>query len=348
MYFLLRLCALAIVAFCAPAAAHLDAPSPPPAQFQVSFPSVHPHAQVLISLQRTLRVPDDGKSYPLPPGLGMFAAEPEPSRLAPTLLVPMLQSEAMWLSFQGHYPVRIRVLSGRIDAVSGAVVDLAPGALPGGHFPTDPQGYVVAPPQPWLDGFRTAEGYVRQWVAEPLKTGRTAEEQLASSVDPLGGLWIGVEPLRAEHYEPPVQPTRSSTALGSSASPDSLFDSGSSMGLAPGGTIVQQIFTDDRSPEHWSGLIVWHRVELLSSLAWVERTGHVPPQRPLDAQTYTTHGYPWFTYWDRERTALAGPSPFSALRSLAEWSGTDPSVVIPGSQVRDLSPPLVPSAIEAQ
>lgn len=37
-----------------------------------SFPEVHPQAKLTISLQRTLRIPDDGNAYPLPPGLGNF------------------------------------------------------------------------------------------------------------------------------------------------------------------------------------------------------------------------------------------------------------------------------------
>ncbi len=32
------------------------------------FPKVHDEAECAISFQRTLRIPDDGKSYPLPPG----------------------------------------------------------------------------------------------------------------------------------------------------------------------------------------------------------------------------------------------------------------------------------------
>ncbi|HDO25449.1 MAG TPA: hypothetical protein ENG95_02235 [Nitrospirae bacterium] len=37
-----------------------------------SFPEVHPEARFSISFQKTLRIPDDNKEYPLPPGLGKF------------------------------------------------------------------------------------------------------------------------------------------------------------------------------------------------------------------------------------------------------------------------------------
>ena len=36
------------------------------------FPEVHQDAVCSIGFQRTLRIPDDGKDYPLPPGLGCF------------------------------------------------------------------------------------------------------------------------------------------------------------------------------------------------------------------------------------------------------------------------------------
>ncbi len=37
-----------------------------------SFPDVHPDAEISINFQRTLRIPDDKNTYPLPPGLGTF------------------------------------------------------------------------------------------------------------------------------------------------------------------------------------------------------------------------------------------------------------------------------------
>ncbi len=37
-----------------------------------SFPEVHPKATLRIDFQRTLRIPDNGRDYPLPPGLGNF------------------------------------------------------------------------------------------------------------------------------------------------------------------------------------------------------------------------------------------------------------------------------------
>ncbi len=39
---------------------------------KISFPDVHRDAQGSIDFQRTLRIPDDGREYPLPAGLGSF------------------------------------------------------------------------------------------------------------------------------------------------------------------------------------------------------------------------------------------------------------------------------------
>lgn len=36
------------------------------------FPEIHPEARVSVVFNRTLRIPDDGRTHPLPPGLGHF------------------------------------------------------------------------------------------------------------------------------------------------------------------------------------------------------------------------------------------------------------------------------------
>jgi hypothetical protein len=75
------------------------------------FPDIHPHATCSIDLQRTLRIPDDGKRHPLPPGLGSFPLRhlddftprgPENWRERGGVIMPMHQAEAMWLNFTAH------------------------------------------------------------------------------------------------------------------------------------------------------------------------------------------------------------------------------------------------------
>lgn len=71
-----------------------------------SFPGVHTDARLSIEFQRTLRIPDDGSDYPLPPDLGRFPlrhvddfAENVPAQWIRQggVMLPMYQSEALWL-----------------------------------------------------------------------------------------------------------------------------------------------------------------------------------------------------------------------------------------------------------
>ena len=100
-----------------------------------SFPDVHPEARLTIDFQRTLRIPDDGNNYPLPPGLGRFPIKhvDDYAKKVPSLwtehggvMLPMYQSEALWLNFNSEYlrdyrtsyPFAIKVATGKINAVS--------------------------------------------------------------------------------------------------------------------------------------------------------------------------------------------------------------------------------------
>ena len=66
--------------------------------------------RVSITFQRTLRIPDDGRSYPLPPGLGAFPIRrvkdflrkvPAAWKERGGYFIPMYQREALWISFRG-------------------------------------------------------------------------------------------------------------------------------------------------------------------------------------------------------------------------------------------------------
>ena len=178
-------------------------------QLVFSFPEVHPQARLAVEFQRTLRIPDDGRSYPLPPGLGRFplrhvddhaTAVPPAWREHGGVLLPMYQSEALWVRFAStylpahvtSYPFAVKVAAGKVNAATGG-----PWAEGLGR---QPQDYVVAPVQPWLDGYCVEKGFVRQFVAMPLGPGYTAEEQLTGSAEH-GGLQLVVHPMRREAFE---------------------------------------------------------------------------------------------------------------------------------------------------
>lgn len=68
------------------------------------FPEVHEDAESSIHFQRTLRIPNDGKDYPLPPGLGSFPLRhlDDYSQRMPAawqerggVIMPVRQAEAM-------------------------------------------------------------------------------------------------------------------------------------------------------------------------------------------------------------------------------------------------------------
>ncbi len=113
------------------------------------FPDVHRDAVLRIGFQRTLRIPDDDKKYHLPPGLGLFPLRhvddfpdsvPELWTQHGGVVLPMYQSEALWINFSADYPFAIKVAAGKINAVSGGTWSTG--------LADDPQDYVVTPEQP--------------------------------------------------------------------------------------------------------------------------------------------------------------------------------------------------------
>jgi hypothetical protein len=80
---------------------------------------------VTLTFQRTLRIPDDGRSYPLPPGLGTLShphacddyKRPRARRRGAKssgVFIPMYQREAMWISFQAALaPRAVKMAAGR-------------------------------------------------------------------------------------------------------------------------------------------------------------------------------------------------------------------------------------------
>ncbi len=168
----------------------------------IRFPEVHEEAACSIEFQRTLRIPDDGKDYPLPPGLGDFPLRhlDDFARRVPGgwltrggVIMPMHQAEAMWISFGGgEYPFAVKIATGKVCAVTGETWV--------NHLNGDPQDYVVLPKQPWLDGYCVEKGMIRQFVAMPLGEGYSVEEQITGAAEH-GGVQIVVYPMKKERYE---------------------------------------------------------------------------------------------------------------------------------------------------
>jgi hypothetical protein len=92
--------------------------------------------RVSVGFQRTLRIPDDGRTYPLPPGLGLlpihsvddYADRVSRSwRTAGRYFVALYRREALWISVHGApwKPNAVKIGIGGINAVSSRVWDEA-------------------------------------------------------------------------------------------------------------------------------------------------------------------------------------------------------------------------------
>ena len=316
-------------------------------------------ARLAICFQRTLRLPDDGNTYPLPPGLGRFPLRsigPYASRLPASwtsrggVLMPIHQAEALWLRFHTGYGWALKVGTGLLNAVNARPWE--PGLL------RQPQSYVVLPEQPWLDGYCTGEGVISQFVAARMGQGYTAAEQLLSTA--AGGLQLEAFPLKPEAWfakrlqnrlpkscadllariVPELAPRRDRFLY-------RLTGSSPTMGLGAGGKMKQKIYQDPWEPEDWdlaSPSRLW--VHLCDAAAWFHITGALPPQEPFTAQEYAASGLPWFDYYGEDLAALKASPFFARLKSvfaLAKEKG-DPTIpqeetVLPGPVV-----PLGPQA----
>jgi hypothetical protein len=202
-----------------------------------------------LTFDRTLRVPEDGKSYHLPAILGTFPVlntEYFEHSLPPIMtrkggvFLPMFQREALVISLQpsgdeeaeaAHYAVRVH--AGSINAISGDLgQDLTVETK---------QDYILAPQQQRLDGFCTEKGIVKQFVAMPIGFKYTVESQVTGD-EFIGGIQLEVAPrLKGTgHYSlHGHQKDRGPLTHDVVMTPDSLdrFKSPRQLGFAPGSII---------------------------------------------------------------------------------------------------------------
>lgn len=145
-----------------------------------------------VCFRRTLRIPEDGKDYPLPPGFSRFPickvedyADKVPANWLEDggFFIPMHQREALYLEFGGAAwrPAAAKIGIGKINAVTGDQWDET--------IRKHKQDYVIVPDQHWLDGINSDDGRVRQFVAMPLGEGYTVEEQITDE-SRFGGIQV--------------------------------------------------------------------------------------------------------------------------------------------------------------
>jgi hypothetical protein len=266
-----------------------------------------------LTFQRTLRIPDDGNIYPLPPGLENFPIRrvvdyvdrvPPAWRERGGVFIPMYQREAMWLNFNGnhHQPCAVKVAVGKVNALTGRRLHR------GLNKTRRHQNYVVVPDQPWLDGINAGKGFIRQFVAMPLGSGYTIEGQITGE-EKHGGIQMVVfapKPGKFELLEELDMLTLA--AFG----PEE-------MGLGAGGRMRQKIYPDTYGQPTWDqdnfGRVFIH---IANSLMYQKITGENPPPTIISAETYTNHGFPWFDLYDEDTGDVDSSKTLAGVKSVDE------------------------------
>ncbi len=273
-----------------------------------------------LSFQRTLRIPDDGKTYPLPPGLGAFPIlrvadykdrVPEAWAKHGGVFIPMYQREALWINFRARHwkPNAAKIAIGKVNAVSGKIWDQA--------LNKDAKDYLVCPPQPWLDGINAGEDMIRQFVAMPLRMGYTVEAQVTGKEE-FGGIQIIVyEPKPGKFPDEPPPMRDVLFAAMPAAAPVRAMSA--EMGLGAGGRMRQKIYPDPHGIDTWDadnfGRVYVH---IVNSMAYREITGKEPPPTPVSASTYSQHGLPWFDLYDDHLGDIEAPDALKNVKSIKD------------------------------
>ena len=311
--------------------------------------SVHDHKvfigdRLSVSFHRTLRIPNDGQVYPLTPGFGAFPVhmvEDFQNRVPPAWLnhdgmfIPLYQSEALWIKFDGAYwkPNAVQVGVGMINAISGQDIEE--------ELRDNPQNYIVCPDQPWLDGIIAGTTFVRQFVATPLGSGTSVEGQMTGQEE-FGGIQIRAYDPKPGIFPdtPPPQPAEGPERLFGAP-----FDPSFQMGLGVGGKMKQKIYQDPYGIHSWNpeefGTI---NVHLLNSEQYHTVTGHTPPPTPIDAKRYAEKGLPWFDLYDEHKPSIRPSSRFNTVQPMPDPShrsqskGGKPAIATTKLPIKKLSP----------
>lgn len=301
--------------------------------------------KLTLTLHRTLRVPDmEGRVSALPPSLGQFPvyrvadyASKCPSDWNPAgHFFAIWPQEALWIGFSldlDSQPLAVVVGAGKVNALTGALLTE--------KLTSDPQNYMVAPTQPWIDGFKPTTGSrVRQFVAAELGSGQTAEEQILHTAE-FGGIQIGIYEPKFElvsRRSPDIELLSSEFGGGAPATfgggyairtrgatrgGGALERATKSMGLGAGGSIRQQIYPDP----HLQGRLpseVWHKVPADKAYVYMVHAGQLPaitgqeaPPSPATRDVYRRYGIPWFDLKDAGMGDVEGGKPIDGLKPVS-------------------------------
>jgi hypothetical protein len=236
-----------------------------------------------ISFERTLKLPNDGKGYPLPPSLGAFPIYqvadyidrvPKEWCERGGYFIPMYQREAMWLNFSGATNALIVNIGAENALTRKGVSD---------KLENEEQNYIVTPSQPWLDGFNSEEGLLRQFMARPLGQ-EQQKEQFSTKND-----WTGVN-FVVYTAKPGLLSEDDEEINYSKFSDCMILDS-----KIEGTKMTQEIYPDPHGIDTWD---FDSRIEIniyfANSEMFEKITGEAPPLSPITEDSYEEHGFPWF------------------------------------------------------
>jgi hypothetical protein len=276
-----------------------------------------------VSFIRTLRVSEDHVNF-LPPGLGEFPLRSianvkatDSMRGRGGVVLPIYQREAMWMSFHADEPIALQIATGLVCAVTGKPLQ--------DTLNEHEQNYVVLPDQPWLDGFKTAEGEVRQFVAARLGDGATVEEQL-SDRPAVGGIQIRAYRLTPAARKKWKEARKFNFKFNSEFLSVSycMSASVSEMGIGAGGRIQQEIYDDEFAFSDWETTPmcqVW--VHLVGANEFTKLTGEAAPASPITVETYNNAGLPWFDYYDDDKKDLPASQELAGVKTVGQVLGLD-------------------------
>ncbi|MDM8006393.1 MAG: hypothetical protein QUV05_09640 [Phycisphaerae bacterium] len=245
---------------------------------EITRDEIHFGASVTVRFMRTLRVPIDGQEHPLPVDLEpfpIFRVEdyiervPDSWRVCPGVFISVHPHEAMWISFSARpwKPNAVQIAVGSINALTGKPL--------GNHLTSDPQDYLVCPPQSALVGFSTAEGLVRQFALMSPATEEPDEARPAS--------WRGLDSLLLTVSEPRPGRFRDRVVRKGRLRSSDCGGRSCPMTFPARGQIREQIQPDPYGTETWDlsnfGQVCVHMVNVATFL---EIAGCEPPDCPLN------------------------------------------------------------------
>lgn len=298
----------------------------------ISFPEVHKDAYATIEFKRTLRIQNDEKGYTcsLPDwDISEFrnvkdcANEATQWQEKGGAMMPMYQSEALLMAFEGDYPIAVKVGIGGINAINGSrwleglsktsnqPIDSSKATAKGAHIN---QNYVIIPQQSRLDYFCDDKGQIAQLVATPIGFSETANEQINGSIAgneilieafPIKfSKWEEILEERCAHKDKVEKYGETSsrwdsdeeyelgiTRLFRNPNPNHYVEVGS-------GHIKQTIKLDPYITSNWlTKSTSRYRIKLCNTELWGKITSEKPISAPFSAKDYINHGIPWFKHY---------------------------------------------------